>query len=419
MINIGLLDFFKREKEYPYVDGKKEEEKALIAWSYDCDDYVRYIPHGYRSLIDCPEIKSGIEKIGEIVSSMSIHLMKNTENGDVRVKNGLSRFIDITPSSKMNRQLLFSWIVQEMLLYGNALVIPHTRKGYFVELEAIPHREYSLIDDDRTFKQNRTYYISLDRDNKIYKPDEVLHFRFNPNMKRPWIGESQEIILKDLINGLGQARGTVHDFLENQMLPTVIVSVDALPSDLKSEEGRDSIEKRFIKRAKSGQPWIIPSMMEVEQMRPLTLNDVGIDERVEIDKKTVASILGVPEFLLGVGEYDVESYNNFIRTKIAVICKAIEQELTRKILLDEGSYFVFNRKSMLSHDLDTLGGLYMDLFEHGIVTGNEVRDVMGMSPLKGLDELLILENYIPVDKSGEQKKLKDGGESDSGKEDSV
>lgn len=423
MINIGFLDFFKREKEYPYVDGKKEEEKALIAWSYDCDDYVRYIPHGYRTLSDCPEIKSGIERIAEIISSMSIHLMKNTNKGDVRVKNGLSRFVDITPSSKMNRQLLISWIVQEMLLFGNALVIPHTKNGFFIDFEAIPHGEYSLVDDDRSFKNNRKYYIKLNADNKLYKPDEVLHFRYNPSMKKPWVGESQEVILKDLIDGLGQARATVHDFLEHQMLPTVIVSVDALPDDLKTEEGRDSIEKRFIRRAKNGQPWIIPSMMEVEQMKPLTLNDVGINERAAIDKKTVASILGIPEFLLGVGDYDQDSYNNFIRTKIAVICKAIEQELSRKILIDDNSYFIFNRKSMLSYDLDTLGELYMNLFEHGIVTGNEVRDVMGMSPLDDLDKLLILENYIPVDKSGEQKKLNDSdnkkGGDDGGKEDSV
>lgn len=418
MINIGFLDYFKRNKPFPYVDGKKEEEQAMIAWSYDCDDYVRYVPHGYRSLSDCPEIKSGIEKIAEIVSSMSIHLMKNTDKGDVRITNGLSRFIDIEPSKKMNRQLLISWIVQEMLLHGNALVIPHTKKGYLYELETIPYGSYSFVEDNRDYKNNKQYYIKINEDNKVYKSDEVLHFRFNPNLKKPWIGESQEIILKDLINGLGQARSTVHDFLEHQMLPTVVVRVDALPADLKSEEGRDEIEKRFIRRAKNGQPWIIPSMMDVEQMKPLTLNDVGINERVEIDKKSVASILGIPEFLLGVGVYDKDEYNNFIRTKIAVICKAIEQEYTAKILLDDKSYFIFNRKSMLSYDLDTLGDLYMNLYEHGIVTGNEVRDVMGMSPLDGLDKLLILENYIPVDKSGDQKKLK-GGESESGKEDSV
>lgn len=312
----------------------------------------------------------------------------------------------------MNRQLLISWVVQEMMIYGNALIIPHTKNGLFVEFETIPYGEYSIVDDERNLKNNRTYYIRLNKDNKIYKPDEVLHFRYNPNLKKSWIGQGQEILLKDLMDGLGQARSTVHDFLENQMLPTVIISVDSLPSDLKSSKGRDEIEKRFIKRAKNGQPWIVPSMMSVEQMRPLTLNDIGINERFDIDKKSVAAILGIPEFMLGIGEFDKDEFNNFIRTKIAVICKAIEQEFTRKILIDNNYYFVFNRKSMLSYDLDTLGGLYMDLFEHGIVTGNEVRDVMGMSPLDGLDELLILENYIPVDKSGDQEKLK-GSDKDS------
>ena len=115
MINIGFLDFFKREKEYPYVDGKKEELQALAAWRVDCDEYVRYLPYGYRSMADSPEIKGGIEKIAEIISSMSIQLMKNTKNGDVRIKNGLSRFVDIEPSLKMNRQLLISWVVQFIL----------------------------------------------------------------------------------------------------------------------------------------------------------------------------------------------------------------------------------------------------------------------------------------------------------------
>ena len=44
------------------------------------------------------------------------------------------------------------------------------------------------------------------------------------------------------------------------------------------------------------------------------------------------------------------------------------------------------------------------------MTRNEWRDMIGMSPREDMEELLGLENYLPVDKLGDQKKLLLGGD---------
>ena len=59
----------------------------------------------------------------------------------------------------------------------------------------------------------------------------------------------------------------------------------------------------------------------------------------------------------------------------------------------------------MDYDLQTLADVYGKLSDRGFVTGNEVRDRIGMSPKDGLDELRVLENYIPYEMAGLQKKL--------------
>jgi hypothetical protein len=59
----------------------------------------------------------------------------------------------------------------------------------------------------------------------------------------------------------------------------------------------------------------------------------------------------------------------------------------------------------MNWDIKTVADVFGQLRKQGVVTGNEVRDRVGMSPMDGLDELVLLENYLPVDRLGDQKKL--------------
>ena len=355
----------------------------------------------YRPLDRCPEIVTACARIADLIATMTIYLMSNTERGDVRIVNELSRKVDIEPTSYMTRRTWMTGIVMNMLLYGrgNAVVVPHTDGGLLGDLEPIAAERVGFLPDGRSYK------ITIDGVPK--DPGELLHFVFRPDKYQMWRGRGISLELKDIARNLAQSSETVDGFLESKWKPSVIIKVDALTDEFASPEGRGKLLEDYISTAKAGEPWMIPAeQFSVEQIRPLSLADLAIGDVVTLDKKTVASIVGVPAFLLGVGNFSADEWNNFVNSTVHGIAQSIEQELTKKLLISPKWYWKFNIRSLYSYNLRELADVYRYLRAIGVVDGNEVRDAIGMQPREGLDELVMLENYIPTSRLGDQLKLK-------------
>ena len=359
---------------------------------------------GYTSLDHNPEIMTACRTIAELIGSMTIHLMANTEGGDIRVVNELSRAIDIDPISTMTRSHWMESIVMNMLLYGNgnSIVWPHTWDGLLRSLEPIAAERVILQPD--TDNPYRYYKILID--GVAHSPENMLHFTYNPDDLYLWKGRGLRVSLKDVAMNLKQAAATERGFMESKWKPSLIVKVDAMTSEFSSREGREKLRKDYLETGEAGAPWIIPAQQfDVKEVRPLSLSDLAISDMVQLDKRTVASIVGVPPFVLGVGDYSQKAWNSFIQNKIRPICIAIAQEMTKKLILSPKMYLRFNTLSLMDWDLQTISTVFGALSDRGIVNGNEVRDRLGMSPVDGLDEYRILENYIGIDYTNQQKKL--------------
>lgn len=233
----------------------------------------------------------------------------------------------------------------------------------------------------------------------------MLHFVYNPDPTYPWRGKGLSVSLKAVADNLRQGQKTVNAFLKSEWKPSIIVKVDALTEEFSSPEGRQKLLDSYLKPAQPGQPWMIPAeAFQVEQVRPLSLADLAIKDTMELDKKTVASILGVPAFLLGVGAFNRDEWNNFIQTTIRNLAQSIQQELTRGLILSPKWYLQFNLWSLMDYDLKATSDILLAGADRGYVCGDEWRTRMNLSPA-GLKEYKVLENYIPYEDSGKQKKL--------------
>ena len=394
----------KRKRSRPQA--RAEPQKRSAAWLCSPDAFETLTCQGYTSLAHNPEIAAGVDTIARLIGSMTIQLMENQPDGDVRVKNELSRKIDIDPNSYTTREQFIHWIVRTLYLEGNgnAVVWPNTRAGIIRDLNPIPPAFASFIPDGWGYK--------VVIDGKEYSPDKVLHFVLNPSSYYPWMGAGYRVSLADVANNLKQAATTQKGFMSSKWKPSIIVKVDALADEFAGPEGRKKLLDDYVTTGEVGEPWLIPAdQFSVEQVRPLTLSDLALDAMVTLDKRTVASVLGIPPFVLGVGDFNRDQWNNFVNTTIMPLARSIEQEMTKKLLLNPNWFFRFNSWSLYSYSITELVSAGAEMVDRIALRRNEWRSWLNLPPDPEMNDLLALENYIPSDRLGDQGKLVQGGES--------
>lgn len=377
----------------------KNPFKKRSAGLFVIQDASEDLPIGYSTMDKNPEVQMAVNGIAGLIASMTIYLMRNTDKGDVREKNELAKKVDIYPYKYMTRFNWMSYIVKNMLVKGNQVVLPIFTEGKIENLKLLKPSEVSLL-------QNGDDYNILWR-GKNFEPDEVLHFVLNPKENAPYEGAGLTVNLKQIVRALGQAQKTKTDFMNSKWKPSLIIRVDAVGEKFRTKEGREELLTDYFDTDEAGKPWIVPAgQIDVEQVKPLSLNDLAINDAINIDKRTVAAALGVPPFMVGAGEFNKDEYNNFVQTKIMQIAQIIQQTLTAGLLYSPDRYFMFNYRSLYDYSVSEKVSMYSAMSDRLALDRNEFRTGMGLEPREDMEELIGLENYIPAQLLGKQKKLK-------------
>lgn len=369
------------------------------AWKILCGD-------GYKPVTACPEVQMAVNVYADMIASMTMHLMQNTERGDVRIRDNLSRRLDIEPNAYMTRHQFIYNLVHVMMLEGggNQITLPVYRDGLLESLEPIRPSQASILPPEG----GKPYRVMIA--GAEYAPDEVLHFVLNPDPEAPYKGRGYSVALKDVVRSLRQTNATKAALMESPK-PSLIIKVDGLSEKLQTSEGRKELAGKYLSDTEDGRPWFVPAeAMDVQQIKPLTLNDLAIKTNLELDKRSIAALLGVPAFLLGVGAFDAKEFDWFVSVRLMGVARIIEQELTRKTLIAPDRYWRFNSRSLLAYDIERISKVAEGMVDRMALRRNEWRDWIGFAPDPEMDDLLILENYLRKNKNEQEMNEQTGGE---------
>ena len=390
----------RKARAEPAISNVRESSFEAV-WLRDLSGSI--LPEGYTPLSKNEDVLQCADKIADLVSSMTIMLMSNGKDGDYRIKNELSKKVDINPCRGMDRKNFIYSIARDMVLCGNSVAVPEYRAdGYLDNIELLQSTSCSF----HSTADGSGYYI-LYKGIKLY-PDEVLHFVLNPSQNCPFCGDGYKHIISRTVKNLLQANATKNTFLQSKWQPSLIISVESDAEELSDPETRRALLGSYRDESEKGEPWLIPAgEIKVESIKPLTLNDLAIQDSISLDKRVLASAMGIPPFMVGIGEFNRDAYNNFVATRIMSVAQIIQQQLTSKLLYSPDLYFKMNPKSLMQYSLDEHMNFVKNMMTTGMMNRNEGRQEFDYAPVDkpGMNDYIVLENYVPVDRVGDQKKL--------------
>src|SRR5665648_703659 len=182
----------------------KTRADPVTMWLNGADARDILCPIGYTPLSKNEEIRRCVYKIADLVSNMTIMLMENGTNGDIRLKNELAKKIDVYPNKNMTRKNFIHKIVTDMILAGNSVVYPKVKNGLIDDLQILRATDLNFYEMGDSYD---IHYRST-----TFAPDEVLHFVLNPDDEYPFEGQGYTQMIKQTVLNLLQATATKTGF---------------------------------------------------------------------------------------------------------------------------------------------------------------------------------------------------------------
>ena len=200
-----------------------------------------------------------------------------------------------------------------------------------------------------------------------------------------------------LDNGLRPSGAIVFKPTDESGIPTNL-------TDSQRQQLQTDLMQRFTGPGNAGRPMLLEGDFSFQEMS-LSPKDMDFIAMKNMSATDIASVFGVPSQLVGVP--DAQTYSNVQEARLGLyeetiipLCKKLESDLNEWLMpmFDENLKIEFNTDDIpaLSERRRLIYANVTQAVTQGIMTRNEARERLGLSPLDGADDLYISATLFPL-----------------------
>jgi len=393
------LHLFRNKIAQPVVQ-KRSEEYVPAYWgnSLSIDLGNPTLPMKIATVYRCVDVLSGS------VASLSLQVKrKKIDYFVVDDDNPLNILLNLCPNPRLNAFDLIKNLIIQMLLTGNAYILPQYAGGVVNSL-------ILLSPNSVTYEKNYNYYLVHDTVNSIYDKfmaNEIIHLR-NISIDGGYTGLSTVSYASTVLGINAAADKQSNDIFQPGSTSRGFISGDETVTKGFGQVQDDQLKtvgERIESELRSGKK--IMSLPGAMKFNPLSMSPADL-QLLDSKKFTVLEIcrfFGVhPDKLFAGQSTNYKSSEmsqvQYLTDTLQPILRKIETEFTIKLIprsLFGKCKIQFNMEDFYQTDFATKSDYMQKTIQNGIYTVNEWRKKEGKEPVDGGDVAFISCNVAPID----------------------
>lgn len=347
-----------------------------------------------------------VNLISNTIASLPFNLYRETEQGMLLQGGLLNDLVSRRPNESYNSFNFRKAMITQLLLRGNAYVLPMRSGANLSGLELI---DTELVQIDTTsgvlkYKVYLTTGVTMNLD-----ADQIIHIKY-------WTfdginGVSPIVYAKEIIGSSMAATAHMGGFYGNGGMPKGVLQ---LQGTIKDPDRIKAIGAQWdqLNKENKGRTAVLT---EGAEYKPVAANfqESQLIESLKFSVEEICRLYSVPPHKIGHMEgagyaNSIEAQNaQFVSDCIRPLIEAIEMEFSNK-LLNGNRRFVMDLKALMRGDIQTEVQRNVSYWNIGAMSANEIRRMEGLPPIEGGDEY-----NKPMHMSSENNNNNNNGEGNS------